>query len=280
MTRKLSRAALAAFALSVGVLSAGGVSAQSEHAAQIEDFAFSFEGPFGSFDRNQLQRGLQIYTEVCAGCHGMKLVPIRSLADSGGPQLPEDQVKAYAQAFTVIDEASNPQLFDQDKGEYRALGPADQFPANKSIGAPDLSVMAKARAGFHGPYGLGISQFLNGMGGPEYIASLLTGYTGEEKTEFGANFYENKAFSTGWIKMTPPLSDGQVTFADNSPNDVVHMSQDVAAFLMWAAEPKLMARKEAGFIGVTFLMILAVLLYMTNKRIWAPIKGRKPNPAE
>ena len=104
---------------------------------------------------------------------------------------------------------------------------------------------------------------------------LLTGFTGETKEEAGSTFYENHVFSTGWIKMTPPLSDGQVTFADGAPNDVKHMSEDVAAFLMWTAEPKLMARKEAGFKAVLFLAVLASLLYLTNKRIWAAQKGKK-----
>ena len=110
------------------------------------------------------------------------------------------------------------------------------------------------------------------IGGPEYIASLLTGYTGEEKGEAGTTFYENHTFPSGWIAMAPPLADGQVTFADGAPNDVRAMAQDVAAFLMWAAEPKMMQRKTAGWTAVIFLALLAVLLYLTNKRIWAPVK--------
>ena len=136
-------------------------------------------------------------------------------------------------------------------------------------------MMAKARAGFHGPYGLGINQLVKGMGGAEYIASLLDGYTGEEKEEAGSIFYENTAFPGGWISMAPPLFDEQVEFADGHANDVRAMAEDVSAFLMWTAEPKLMARKQAGFVGVLFLTILSVLLYLTNKRIWAPHKGRK-----
>ena len=161
------------------------------------------------------------------------------------------------------------------QGEDREGVPSDNFPANTGAGAPDLSLMAKARAGFHGPYGLGINQLLRGIGGPEYIVSLLTGFTGETKEEAGSTFYENHVFSTGWIKMTPPLSDGQVTFADGAPNDVKHMSEDVAAFLMWTAEPKLMARKDAGFKAVLFLAVLASLLFLTNKRLWSKVKGKK-----
>ncbi len=241
------------------------VLAETAH-QEIEDVAFAHEGPFGKFDQFQLQRGLQVYTEVCSGCHGLKFVPIRSLADAGGPGLPEDQVRAYAKQFSVT---------DKETGEDREGLPTDNFPANTGAGAPDLSLMAKARAGFHGPYGTGISQLFNGMGGPEYIVSILTGYTGEEKTEFGATFYENHAFAGGWIKMSPPLSDGAVEYQDGHDNSLHHLAEDVASFLMWAAEPNMMARKQAGFISVIFLALLSTLLYLTNKRLWAGIKGKK-----
>jgi ubiquinol-cytochrome c reductase cytochrome c1 subunit len=160
--------------------------------------------------------------------------------------------------------------------DFRPARPADHFPGSGLANAPDLSLMAKARAGFHGPYGLGINQFFKGIGGPEYIASLLTGYTGEEKEEAGVILYENKAFPGGWIAMAPPLEDELVEFQDGHENDLHHLAQDVSAFLMWTAEPKMMARKQAGFVGVLFLTILSVLLYLTNKRIWAPVKGKKP----
>lgn len=254
----------AAFSLALAPVAALAAGGGDQH---IEDFAFSFEGPFGAFDQNQLQRGLQIYTEVCAACHGLKQVPIRTLSDEGGPHLDPDQVRAYAaENFTVYDPA-----LDDD----RAAIPTDHFPANDSLGAPDLSMMAKARAGFHGPYGLGINQLFKGMGGAEYIASLLTGYTGKEKTEAGVTLYENTAFPGGWLSMAPPLEDEQVEFIDGHSNDLHHMAEDVSAFLMWTAEPKMMARKQAGFVGVLFLTMLSVLLYLTNKRIWAPIKGKK-----
>lgn len=248
------------------LLLAGAAHAAGGGEQHIEDVDFSFEGPFGTFDEHQLQRGLQVYTEVCSACHGMKFVPIRSLADAGGPHLPEDQVRAYAKQFTVV---------DAETGEDREGKETDFFPASSLSNAPDLSLMAKARAGFHGPYGLGINQFFKGIGGPEYIVSILTGYTGHEVEQAGTTFYENKAFPGGLIAMNPPLTDGQVTFADGHANDVHHMAEDVAAFLMWAAEPKMMARKEAGFLGVLFLGLFSVLLYLTNKRLWAGVKGKK-----
>jgi ubiquinol-cytochrome c reductase cytochrome c1 subunit len=259
MFRKIAISAVSALALTTGAVFAS-------EGGHVEDIPFSFEGPFGTYDEHQLQRGLQVFTEVCSACHGLDMVPIRMLGDEGGPHLPEDQVRAYAKQFTVT---------DKETGEDREALPVDFFPANTGAGAPDLSLMAKARAGFHGPYGLGITQLFKGVGGPEYIVSLLHGYTGESKEEAGSTFYENPTFSTGWVKMPPPLADGQVTFADGAPNDVKHMAEDVAAFLMWTAEPKLDARKDTGFKAVLFLIVLASLLYLTNKRLWANVKGPK-----
>ncbi|SHH19602.1 ubiquinol-cytochrome c reductase cytochrome c1 subunit [Cognatiyoonia sediminum] len=259
--------------------------------AHIEDFDFSFEGPFGSFDQMQLQRGLKVYTEVCAACHGLEQVAFRNLSDPGGPSFPEDQMRAYAEFYEVWD----PALFDGE-GDFRVATPADKFPASSLSNAPDLSLMAKARAGFHGPYGLGINQLVKGMGGPEYIASLLVSY--EEEPECAANMevpmdgFYNSAFPNGgypdeckyedgshkypgsWIAMSQPLDDGWVEFDDGHANDLHHMAEDVAAFLMWTAEPKLVARKQAGLTGVLFLTLLSVLLYLTNKKIWAPHKRK------
>ncbi len=260
MFRKIAISAVSALAITTGAaLAAGGE-------AKVTDYNFSFEGPFGSYDQMQLQRGLQVFTEVCSACHGLKYVPIRTLSDESGLHLPEDQVRAYAKNYSVI---------DKETGEEREALATDNFPANTAAGAPDLSLMAKARAGFHGPYGLGLNQFFKGMGGPEYIASLLAGYTGEEKEEAGSYFYENTAFPGGWISMTPPLSDDLVTYADGTPATVEQMSQDVAAFLMWTAEPQLTARKESGFKAVLLLILLSTLLYLTNKRLWAGVKGPK-----
>ncbi|MEM9582208.1 MAG: cytochrome c1 [Pseudomonadota bacterium] len=268
MLKSLSLSTLVIAGLASAAIAAGG-------AGKVKDKNFSFEGPFGTFDENQLQRGLKVYTEICSSCHGLKFVPLRTLSDEGGPHLPEDQMKAYVSEFPVNDEASNQHLMDFEEGELRALTPTDHFPANESLGAPDLSMMAKARAGFHGPYGLGINQFVQGMGGAEYIYSLLTGYTGEEKEEAGVILYENTAFPGGWISMAPPLYGDDVEFDDGHDTDLSHISEDVSAFLMWTAEPKLIARKQTGFVAVFFLTILSVLLYLTNKRIWAAAKGKE-----
>ncbi len=264
MFKKLAISAVAALALSTG----GALAAGDQ--GHTHDVAFSFEGPFGKFDQNQLQRGLQVYTEVCSACHGLRYVPLRTLGDEGGPHLPEDQVRAYAAQFDI---------FDVEKDEDRPRTPADFFPMGGDPNAPDLSLMAKARAGFHGPQGTGMNQLFKGMGGPEYIVSILAGYTGEEKEEAGTTFYKNTAFPGGWISMAPPLAGEDVEYADGHSTDLHHEAEDVAAFLMWTAEPKMMARQHAGFVGVLFLSVLSVLLYLTNKRLWAPIKKKAKGEA-
>lgn len=276
----------------LAVLLAGGAFAEAE--VHIEDVTFAQEGVFGTYDQMQLQRGLQVYTEVCAACHGLQYVPIRTLSDEGGPMLPEDQVRQYAADFAVYDEDSNRHLYNPELGEFRPLAPTDNFPAHNLAAAPDLSLMAKKRAGFHGPYGTGISQLVNGMGGPEYLHAILTGYVDPPACapeDFDG--YYNKHFPNGgvpdeckdeeghatiegsWIAMPPPISDDIVGYADGTAATAEQVSMDVTAFLMWTAEPKLNARKEAGFIGVLMLSILAVMLYLTNKRLWSGVKGRK-----
>ncbi len=279
-------------ALGLGLLAAGvpaPVRAAGE--AHVEDFDFSFEGPFGSYDQMQLQRGLQVFTEICASCHGLHYVTYRNLSDEGGPGLPEDQMRAYADQYEVWD----PTLLDGE-GDYRPATPADKFFNSSLSNAPDLSLMAKARAGFHGPYGTGLSQLFNGMGGPEYIASLMVGYEEEPECALDGpvmDGYYNTAFANGgfsptcidengkhmvpgsWIAMPQPLYGDDVDYADGHSTELHHVAEDVSAFLMWAAEPKLVARKQAGLTGVLFLTVLSVLLYLTNKRIWAPVKHPK-----
>ncbi|NOX73136.1 MAG: cytochrome c1 [Alphaproteobacteria bacterium] len=264
-------AALLAFSLgATGAMAAEDGAKPKKFEAEIEDFAFSFEGPFGKYEPLQLQRGLQVYTEVCAACHGLRQVAFRNLGDPGGPQMEADQVKAFAKLFDVADTSD-----DAEPGDTRPGKPADKFPANTDAGAPDLSLMAKARAGFKGPYGSGINQILKGMGGAEYVASMVVGYTGEEKEVAGTTLYENTAFeSGGWTAMPPPMEDGQIEFRDGAPNTVEAMAEDVAAFLMWTAEPKLVQRKRTGFLVVSFMILLTSLLYLTNKKLWAPAKRK------
>ncbi|PYG28572.1 cytochrome c1 [Pelagimonas varians] len=281
MFKKLTLSALTALAIgTTGAMAAG-------TGGHIENIDFSFDGAFGAYDQAQLQRGLQVYTEVCASCHGLQYVPLRTLGDAGGPQFSEAEVRAYAE--------QNFEIFDEALDDFRPAIPADNFPANTSAGAPDLTLMAKARAGFHGPYGLGINQFFKGIGGPEYIVALLNGYAdapdctpddmeGAYNTVFASGGYPESCkdeaghhlYPGSWIAMGQPLYGEDVEYADGHPTTLHHEAEDVAAFLMWAAEPKMMARKQAGFTAVLFLTVLSVLLYLTNKRIWKPVKyGRK-----
>lgn len=259
---KMIKATLLSAVLALGAPAAFAAGASEN---EVENIDFSFDGPFGSYDVNQLQRGLQVYTEVCSACHGLKYVPLRTLADDSGPSLPEEQMIEYSKQYEV---------YDEETDDFREARPTDHFPESALENAPDLSLMAKARAGFHGPYGLGINQLLKGTGGAEYIAALLNGYTGEEMFQAGVTLYENKYFPGGWIAMAPPLWDEAVEFEDGSANTEEALAEDVAAFLMWTAEPKLGARKQAGFAGVVFLTLLSVLLYLTNKRLWASVKHK------
>jgi ubiquinol-cytochrome c reductase cytochrome c1 subunit len=215
----------------------------------IENVDFPFEGIFGTYDKNQLQRGLQVFTEVCAGCHGLTHVAYRNLGDYGGPELPPEQVKAYAAQFDI---------FDAELDDDRSAVPSDYFGGSMVENAPNLSLMAKAR-----------------IKGPEYIVSLLKGYTEEEKEQAGSVLYENNLYPGGWIAMSQPLWGDDVEYMDGTEASLQQEAEDVAAFLMWAAEPKLNVRKESGFRAVLLLLFLSVFLYLTNKKLWAPFKVKK-----
>ncbi len=284
MFRKLTLTA----AMALGLVASQSMAAGD---AEVIDYDFSFEGMFGSFDQMQLQRGLQVYTEICSACHGLEYLAFRNLSDEGGPALPEDQMRAYAEFYEVFD----PALFDGE-GDFRTATPADHFPSSGVANAPDLTLMAKARAGFHGPYGTGLAQLFKGMGGAEYIASILSGYADEPQCaldmEIPMDGFYNTAFPNGgypeeckyedgshkypgsWIAMSQPLWGDDIEFADGHSAELEDIAMDVSAFLMWTAEPKMMARKQAGLTGVIFLTLLTVLLYLTNKRLWAPHKGK------
>ena len=216
---------------------------------KIDDVDFSFEGVFGTYDKKQLQRGLQVFTEVCAGCHGLKHVAYRNLGDKGGPELPPEQVKAYASQFDI---------YDPDIDDDRSAVPSDYFGGSMVENAPNLSLMAKAR-----------------VGGAEYIVALLKSYSEEEKEQAGSVLYGNKLYPGGWIAMAQPLWGDDVEYMDGTEATLEQEAEDVAAFLMWAAEPKLNVRKETGFRAVLLLLLLSVLLYFTNKKLWAPYKNKK-----
>jgi len=255
----------------------GGTGFAAEHQRDAKDVSYSFEGPFGTFDKGQLQRGYKVYKEVCSACHSMKYVSFRNLAEAGGPGFSQEQVKALAATFTMKDgPGEDGEMFD------RPGFPSDRFPspfpnekaarvANGGAYPPDLSLITKARAGWYGT----IEQLLHGIGGPEYVYSVLTGYeepSEELKKEQPEGKYYNPYFASGhWISMAPPLVDGQVTFDDGAPNTVADMARDVSAFLAWTAEPKLEERKSMGFMTMIYLAVLALLLYLVKQKLWARV---------
>ncbi len=235
---------------------------------------WSFSGPFGHYDRAQLQRGLKVYREVCAVCHGLKYVAFRNLADLG---YSEAQVKAIASEYKIQDGPN-----DQGEMFEREGRPADYFPTpwpNENAARaryngvpPDMSVLAKARG-----YERGFPWFILDMftqfqeHGVDYIHALLTGY--KEKAPAGVtlpqgSFY-NEYFPGHAIAMPPPLSDKRIDYTDGTPTTVDQFAKDVAAFMMWAAEPHMEARKRIGFQVMIFLIVLSGLLYFTKKKVWA-----------
>jgi cytochrome c1 len=237
---------------------------------------WSFSGPFGKFDQAQLQRGFKIYREVCANCHSMQMVAFRNLADAGGPGFSEAQVAAVASEYKIKD------LDDKGEAIERAGRPADYFPspfanelvakaANGGVAPPDFSTLAKART-----YERGFPWFVIDIvtqyqeQGPDYIAALLQGYVDAPK-DFplppGGNY--NKYFPGHSIAMPPPLQAGQVTFDDGAPQTLDQYSKDVTSFMMWAAEPHLVARKRLGLQVMVFLIVFAGLMYFTKKKVWS-----------
>jgi len=230
---------------------------------------WSFYGPFGRYDQAQLQRGFQVYHEVCSNCHSLELVAFRNLADPGGPGFSEAQVKALAATYKIKDGPN-------DAGEMfeRPGRPSDYFPwnfaneqaAKAALGAapPDMSLLAKART-----YERGFPLFLIDPiiqyqeQGADYIYALLNGYTNDNDLNWNEYFPGHK------IAMPKPLGDGIVDYKDGSPKTVQQYAKDVGAFLMWAAEPKLEERKRLGFGVLIFLIVYALLLFAVKKKIWA-----------
>lgn len=241
--------------------------------------SWSFAGPFGTYDRGQLQRGLKVYKEVCAACHSMDLVAFRTLADLG---YTDAQVKAFAAEYTIQDGPND----DGDMFERPGL-PTDHFPApfanpqaaaaaNGGAHPPDMSLLAKARGVTRGFPTFVFDIFTQyAESGPDYIYSLLTGYneTPPEGMEIAEGTHFNPYFLNGKsLAMAAPLSDGQVTYDDGSPETVDQYSHDISAFLMWAAEPHLEARKRTGFSVMVFLVLFGTLLYLTKRKVWSNVE--------
>jgi ubiquinol-cytochrome c reductase cytochrome c1 subunit len=238
---------------------------------------WSFAGPFGKYEPQQLQRGFQIYRDVCSTCHSLGMVAFRNLASESGPHFGEEEVKALAAEYTVADPSV-------ESGERPGL-PSDHFPpAPPYPGAkpPDLSLIAKARAINRGFPTFVFDLFTQYQEtGPDYVHSLLTGYQDPPAgVEVPEGLYYNPYFiSAPYLAMPPPLFDGLVKYAQNAdestendvPATVDQYAKDVTAFLMWAAEPHLVERKATGLTVMVFLVIFAGLVYYTKKKVWATI---------
>jgi ubiquinol-cytochrome c reductase cytochrome c1 subunit len=270
MKKMLKTLGLVATALMV---SAGGVAAEEQKEAK--GISYSFEGAFGTFDKAQLQRGYKVYKEVCSACHSMNFVSFRNLSESGGPGFTPEQVKALAASFTVKDGPNaDGEMFDRPALPSDHIVPPyanDEAARSANGGAypPDLSLITKFRPGWFGTF----NQLANGIGGPQYVYSVLTGYeepSEEIKKETPEGKYYNPYFANGhFIGMPSPLTaDGQVTFDDGAPNKIDDMARDVSAFLAWTAEPKMEERKSTGFMVMIYLAILATLLYFVKQKIW------------
>jgi len=228
--------------------------------------SFSFEGPFGTYDRGALQRGFQVYKEVCSACHSLNHVAFHNLSDEGGPGFTDAQAKAIAGSYKL---PAGP----NDKGEtvdssgsplMRPGTIADHFPppfpneqaartANGGSLPPDLSLIVKARAG-----------------GPQYVYSIITGFHQTSPSWFKVlpNKYYNPYFD-GWnISMPPPLANASVTFSDGTPNTIDQEAHDVVTFLAWASDPKMEERKRLGLGVMLFLVVFSGLLFLSYRRVW------------
>jgi ubiquinol-cytochrome c reductase cytochrome b/c1 subunit len=267
-----------ALTLATSAVAALALPATAEEQVAPPRLSWSFAGPFGKYDPAQLQRGFKIYREVCSACHSIQMLAFRNLADPGGPGFSEAQAAAVAAEFKVKD------LDDQGNPIERPGRPADTFPppfanelaakaANGGTAPPDMSTLAKART-----YSRGFPWFIFDAftqyqeQGPDYIAALLKGYEDPPKgfqLPQGGNY--NRYFPGHNIAMPPPLQAGQVTFDDGAPQTMDQYSRDIAAFLMWAAEPHLVQRKRIGFQAMIFLIVLAGLMYFTKKKVWSAV---------
>ena len=234
------------------------IKAAESNKAKMPKHDWSFNGITGTFDRAALQRGFQVYTEVCAGCHSMKLLYYRDLLDIG---FSEAQVKAIAAEYDVLDGPN-------DEGEMfeRPARPADRFvnpysndnearASNNGAYPPDLSVITKAR-----------------RYGEDYIYNLLIGYEeAPDGVEVGDGMYYNKWMDGNQIAMPNPIYDGSVDYDDGTDNNAEQLSEDVVTFLKWAAEPELEVRKNLGIKVILFFLVLGTIVYLVKNRLWREV---------
>ena len=225
---------------------------------------WSFKSFFGTFDRASLQRGYQVYTEVCASCHSLKYVSYRNLAEKGGPEFSIEQAKAIASNFEVTDGPNNDgEMFARpaklsDKFVMPYANDQEAKLSNGGAYPPDMSVLVKARAG-----------------GADYIYSVILGYEDPpEGMKLDDGVYYNKYMYGNKIKMPPQLYDDLVTYADGTLATPEQMAKDITTFLAWTAEPKLEERHKFGFRAIIYLTILSILVYFSMKRIWSRIETK------
>ena len=230
--------------------------------ANLQHVDWSFNGPFGTFEQSSLQRGFQVYVEVCASCHSLEYIAFRNLADLG---YNEAEIKAIAAQYDVEDGPN-------DEGEMftRPGIPADRFPspypneqaaraANGGAYPPDLSLMVKARPN-----------------GADYLYSLLVGYIDAPETvNVPDGMYYNDAYGGNMIAMPQPLYGEDVEYADGHDATIEEHAKDVTAFLAWTAEPELEERKRMGVASLFFLIVMSVLSYFAMRFIWADVKKAK-----
>ncbi len=227
-----------------------------------ENKSWGFLGPFGTYNKSSLQRGLQVYTEVCSSCHSLKYIAYRNLTDLG---YNKEEIKAFSANFLVKDGPN-------DDGEMfeRPGRPSDHFvspypnvnaakAANGGAYPPDLSLITKARGG-----------------GADYLYSLLIGYKeAPDSVNVLEGMYYNKYYSGNLIAMPQPLYDDGVVYADGTKASIEQMAADVTEFLSWAAEPEMEERKRTGIAAIAFLLVMAVLSYMAKQQIWANLKKKQ-----
>ena len=236
----------------------------AERTHELLNPGWSFKGFFGKFDRASLQRGYQVYTEVCAACHSMKYLSYRNLYEPGGPEFSKEQAKIIASQFELTDGPNSDgemftraaRLSDNFVGPYENVQAATA--ANGGAYPPDMSVLVKAR-----------------KGGADYIYSLLLGY--EEPPEgiiLDDGVYYNKYMAGNKIKMSNPLSEDIVTYLDGTKATEEQMARDVTSFLAWSAEPHLEARHKIGFRALVYLFIMTVLVYFSMKKLWSRIESK------
>ncbi len=225
---------------------------------------WSFKSFFGKYDRASLQRGYQVYNEVCASCHSLKYLSYRNLSEKGGPEFSEAEAKAIAANFEVTDGPdSTGEMFTRparlsDKFVNPYANEEEAKSVNGGAYPPDMSVLVKARSG-----------------GADYIYSLLLGYEDPPaNVKLDEGVYYNKYMYGNKIKMSAPLSDGLIEYSDGTKATTEQMSKDVVSFLMWAAEPHLEQRHKFGFRVIIYLIILSVLVYFSMKKIWSRIESK------